>query len=158
MISIIFSYFFSKKSFVTGVIHKSFEELVPNSLPFMEQGPEWRRHRLAMSPFFAKEQVENWSSDMWSIIKEEYDDLATTTDKSSRLVSWVNFMLSRIIMKTMFNVTVDKKNEEEVKRFKESVNFMGDWIALVLICNIVCPPIARTQYMKKFVQNKNLFV
>jgi cytochrome P450 len=133
------------------VIRKTFGSIAPGSL-IVSEGAEWRRHRLVISPFFSKEQVEKYTPDMLDIIKEEYYDLAT--DKSFHLLTWTNMVVSRIIMKTLFNVNVNKKNEVELKRFNEAVHVMGDWVAVLFLSYLVCPSVAQSQYMKNYIKKK----
>jgi len=95
--------YMKSKSFQRGKMHQA----VLHGSILVTDGMEWRRHRLAMTPFFAEEEVERFSSDILNIAKEEYDELEN--DKSFLLKDFSREITARVLMKCLFNVSVNKK-------------------------------------------------
>jgi len=145
------NHLFSKKAFQRGLLSKAFGDITPNTI-IISDGLEWRRHRTAISPFFSEEEVEKFSSNILEIAKEEFDDL--DTDKSFELTLWTNMIVGRVFMKSLFNVSVNKKNADELKKFNAALHVLGDWVGLVFVCGTICPSIMRTQFMKNYIQKK----
>lgn len=139
------------KSFPRGKVQESGSILAPGAL-FVTEGVEWRRHRLAVSPFFAEEELEKYCSDILEIVKEEYDELEN--EKPFIVTELSSIMTSRILMKILFKVSINKKNSEELKRFNEAVNVMGDWLVVFVIFSMIFPALLRFSFVKNYLNQK----
>jgi len=135
-----------------GAVFRGMKVIAPGAL-FNTEGMEWRRHRTAMNPFFAEEEVDKFCSDILTIAQEEYDDIEP--GKPFLLEKWTSALTSRILMKTLFDVSVNKKIATELKRLNDSIPVFDDWVGMVLMAYMICPSfIEKTQILKKFIERK----
>jgi len=141
--------YMKSKSFQRGKMHQA----VLHGSILVTDGMEWRRHRLAMTPFFAEEEVERFSSDILNIAKEEYDELEN--DKSFLLKDFSREITARVLMKCLFNVSVNKKNSEELKKFSSAINVISEgWVGICFLIKLVSPLSERTALMKNWINKK----
>jgi len=134
-----------------GTVQRAAVHIVPGSL-FITEGPEWRRHRTSMNPFFANEELGKYISAIFDIVREEHD--ALESDKPFALSVWSNAVTGRVIMKTLFDVNVNKKNPQEVKEFEEATNYMGDWFGFYMISYCISPPFAKSKYWQDYINKR----
>jgi len=146
--------FMKTKSFHRGKMHQAAGLIAPNAL-FTTEGTEWRRQRLAMNPYFAEEEMERYCSDILNIAKEEIDELEN--DKPFLMKDFIRVITARVLMKCLFNVSVNKKNAEELKRFNDAIGVIGDqWVGIYLIIGLLCPILTKTTFMKNLMNKKTV--
>jgi len=125
--------------------------IVPNSLVTTE-GHEWRRHRLAMNPFFAEAEFVYFFESFLQIAKEEYE--ALEADKLFKIHDWTDIITIRVLLKSLFQVDLNIKNDEDKRRLEKCRQVVGPWMGAILACNSFCSPLLKTQAVKKFIQKK----
>jgi cytochrome P450 len=139
------------KAFQRGKMFQAINLITPGAL-FVTEGTEWRRHRLAMSPFFAEEEFDRFRPEIWRIVKEEFDE--KEDGKSLKVKDFVRGITSRVLMKSLFNVSVNKNNAEELKRFNSVIGIIDDCLAPLILVGFLAPILLRTTFMKNLVNKK----
>jgi len=125
--------------------------IVPNTLVTIV-GHDWRRHRLAMNPFFAEAEFIDFFESFMQIAKEEYE--ALEEDKLFKIHDWTDIITIRVLLKSLFQVDLNIKNDEDKQRLEQCRQVIGPWMGGVLTCSVICSPLLKTQAVKKFIQKK----
>jgi cytochrome P450 len=148
----LYTFYSKSKSFQRGVFNEALGYIITPGALFATEGNEWRRHRLVMNQFFSEEGFIPLCRDYLEIAKEEYD--ALEFDKPFKIHEWADYIYSRILVKSLFNISVNRKNEEEMKRLDQATHVLSEWIISIMLLHFLCPALTKTRIVRKYVDSK----
>jgi len=135
------------KSFQRGVFYRAVESFAQGAL-FTVEGSVWKKHRLAMSPFFQAGRIKAFSNAMVSIVDEELNSVPR--DKIFFLQDLTHSITSRVLIKMMFKFDTSNIPPGVNTNKEEIVKVFGPWLGHAIVAGVVMPPLARWNIVKSY--------